>query len=217
MCFSAEVSLITYITGLFGCWLIYNNGMKTEALFYAWVVHMQLVEFFLHILQDEKNDGLNKLITRVGIFINHAEPYVFYEGINMFENTDFINGVLMKIMMTLLFFPTVYYSRMIVRSDVKPTKHGCVIKDPSSPCKNGKLFWNWNYDGNTEYYYPLFVFSLVLLSLCGLNGKRSNFNAAMVVISYALSYYIYQKEKAVGSMWCFVSAFAPYILMALVR
>jgi len=217
MCFSAEVSLLTYLSGLLGCWVIYNKGMKTEAVFYAWVIHMQLIEFFLHILQDERHAWLNKLVTRAGIFVNHTEPYAFYAGINMFETPDFIKGVIMKIMMTLLIFPTVYYSRLIVSNEIKPTKHGCFRRKPSSPCKNGKLFWSWNYDGNTGYYYALFVISLVLLSLCGLNKKSASLNAVMVVVSYAMSYYIYKDEKAVGSMWCFAAAFAPFVLMTAVR
>jgi hypothetical protein len=47
MCVNAEISLGTYIVGVLGAAVLYWRVRRAEALFYFWVVQMQLVEFFL--------------------------------------------------------------------------------------------------------------------------------------------------------------------------
>jgi len=48
MCFTKNISIGTYILGLTGCYNLYvNTEYKVEAIFFAWVVQIQLIEYFL--------------------------------------------------------------------------------------------------------------------------------------------------------------------------
>ena len=96
MCFNKEVSILTYIVGLIGCASLYFNlNLRIEAIFLAWVVHMQLVEYFLWNNQ-ECND-VNKNTTKIGTIINHLEPIVLWISILLFA-TQKIPGFVNMIM-----------------------------------------------------------------------------------------------------------------------
>lgn len=229
MCFNAEISLATYVTGMAGAWLLYTSGKRrAEALFFAWVTHMQLIEFGLHLMQDPRYVRANKLLTRVGIFVNHMEPYILYAAIKAFETPAPSAGRIMDAMMLVLLPPTLYFSRKVVArdKDISPTTRGsgsrvCAKGAPPARARrqvcggeSTKLFWRWNYDENAAAYYALFVLALAVLNLHGFPGPRGRAQAAFAVASYAISYLLYRDEKAVGSMWCFIAAFTPWMLLA---
>ena len=47
MCFSSEVSLLAYITGLSGSVALFAIDRKPEAFFYGTVIQIQLIEYLL--------------------------------------------------------------------------------------------------------------------------------------------------------------------------
>jgi hypothetical protein len=112
MCFNSEVSLLTYFAGMSGTYVLYKENKIPEALFCGWVVQMQLVDFLLwqnskklnernelkKIEQEKCNNGIlcnidsiddcnntNKFVSKLGLFINHLEPFVLYLGITKFS------------------------------------------------------------------------------------------------------------------------------------
>jgi hypothetical protein len=228
MCFNAPVSLATYCIGMLGSWILYTyHNRRPEALFYGWVAHMQLIEFGLHLAQSPKYERLNTFITRIGIFVNHMEPYILYAAIKALEPRPDApwKSAAMDATMLALLPPTLYFSRKIFSRRVPPTKRGGESRAATNAQRGGaplcgrrpstKLFWEWNYDGNNiTKYYALFLTALVVLSLCGFPGRRGREQAAIAVGSYAISYIVYRDEKVVGSMWCFLAALVPWWLIA---
>lgn len=91
MCFSARVSLLTYVLGMSGSLALYNSGAWTLALFYATVVQMQLVDLIIWTFPT--CSSLNTAATRAGILINHLEPLVLYAGILAFSSHSLPIGV----------------------------------------------------------------------------------------------------------------------------
>ena len=83
MCFNSRVSIITFIIGILGSINLFNLGYKPESFFYAWVVLMQLIEFFLW--RNQPCNETNKKISNLGMFINHMEPIVFWIAILFFH------------------------------------------------------------------------------------------------------------------------------------
>jgi hypothetical protein len=80
MCFNEQVSILTYIVGIIGCINLYFNlDLKVEAIFFACVVQMQLVEYFLW--NNQSCNQMNIDTTKVGIIINHMEPIVLWIAI----------------------------------------------------------------------------------------------------------------------------------------
>jgi hypothetical protein len=104
-------------------------------------------------------------------------------------------------MMILFCIFTFYYTKNAIESSE------CTTVTPES---EPYLHWKWNYENNHTYYYMYFLTSLILLSLYGL--QKGYVNAALIIISYTMSYLIYEKKHAIGAMWCFAAAFAPLLL-----
>lgn len=198
MCFNANVSIVTFIVGLLGCFILIQNKKENyipEAIFYLWVIQMQLVEFILW-----KNQPCNKnniKITTIGIIINHMEPIILWLAILLFSTKKLPSWV----NYTLLFylFYSIFYS-------ISAIKHECTnVTSESSP----HLYWKWNNKNGSSIYYGLFLFCLIILSIYGL--KFGYHQAILISFSFALSGIIYGKYKSTGAMWCFAAAFAPII------
>ena len=75
------------------------------------------------------------------------------------------------------------------------------------------LKWNWNsYDYNV-LIYSFFLIILILLSYYGL--ENGILKSLLILISYLITYFIYKDKKVVGSMWCFLAAFSPWLIYIL--
>jgi len=215
MCFNAPVSLLTYIFGMYFSYILYVKGFKAEAVFYGWVIQMQLIEYFLwknqpaclSVFSGQNSDNIiyknNIFISKIGIFINHLQPIVLWLVILYFYGRlpDVINYI-----MILFGIFTFYYTKNVIESN-----EVTIVTPESKPY----LHWKWNYGNNHTYYYIYFLMTMILLSLYGL--KKGYINASLIIISYTISYLIYEKKHAIGAMWCFSAAFAPLLLAILVK
>jgi len=199
MCFNAPVSLTAFIIGAVGSIRLFTLGYKAEALFYFWVVLMQLVEYFLW-----KNQPCNKTnlrVTNAGMFINHLEPVALWVGILLFSKRElpFLANVLLLFYLLL----TIYYTKLFFEKN----KLQCTTETPES---SPHLHWKWNYGQHYKFYYSVFLLCLIVLSVFGLNN--GTINAFMVITSYFVSYLIYSDKHSVGAMWCFFAAFGPWVI-----
>ena len=207
MCFNARVSLITYFIGLAGCFQLYNNGFIPEAIFYAWVVHMQLIEFFIWTNQpcssntNTTTDVIknNIFFSKMGIIINHLEPFILWIAILYFSKIKLSTTINIIMILFLLF--TIIYTKYVFNKNTITT-----VTDQSAP----HLHWKWTEGPHFVLYYCFFLLVLVLLSLYGL--PNGHINAILVIISYTISYIIYNDKHSTGAVWCFAAAFAPIIL-----
>ena len=199
MCFNAPVSLLAFIIGIIGSIRLFMLDYKPEAIFFAWVSLMQVIEFFLW-----KNQPCNKTnlaVTNIGMFINHMEPIVLWIAILIFSKKELPLPVNIMLMVFLLF--TIYYTKIYLTKN----KLKCTSETPES---SPHLHWKWNYGQNYKLYYGFFLFCLILLSIYGL--KQGIVSAFIILLSYFISYVIYGDKHSVGAMWCFFAAFCPYII-----
>ena len=96
MCFIAPVSLTTFLIGIIGSLRLFYLNYKAEAIFYAWVVLMQLIEFFLW--RNQPCNKTNLIVTNIGMLINHLEPIALWVGIILFSKKElptFVNILLL--------------------------------------------------------------------------------------------------------------------------
>ena len=71
------------------------------------------------------------------------------------------------------------------------------------------LKWEWNFMKYKEVVYSIFLLCLIL---SGLAFKKYGLQFSLVsFFSFLLSNLIYDKTNVVGSMWCFFSAFGPWL------
>jgi len=199
MCFNEKVSIATYIIGMIGCINLYFNlDLKIEAIIFAWVVQMQLIEYFLW--NNQSCNQLNINTTKAGIIINHLEPIVLWIAIlalSKYTLPDYVN-----ILMILFVVVTYLYTKY-------------VFLDKCTLTENNHLIWQWNMGEYYKLYYIFFLICVNLLFIYGLdNGKK----LAMLISSLFLaSYLVYRNDKSVGAMWCFFSAFTPWIIPSLYK
>lgn len=198
MCFTKEVSILTYIVGLVGCLNLYFNlNLKIEAVFFAWVVQMQLIEYFLWDNQECNN--VNKNTTKIGTIVNHLEPIILWISILLFATQkipEFVNPI-----MIFFIIATIVYTGYVINDN-------CTLVTPES---SPHLYWSWNNDNKySGIYYSFFI---IVLNILAISSMEFGFHFASILTGgYVLSYAIYNNYKSVGSMWCFFAAFAPWII-----
>ena len=78
MCFSAEVSLGSFIIGIvFSIILFFQTKFqdyRIVSIFLGFVSLMQLIEYFLW--KHQKCDNINKNLSYLGMILNHSQPIV---------------------------------------------------------------------------------------------------------------------------------------------
>lgn len=77
------------------------------------------------------------------------------------------------------------------------------------------LHWKWNSEQYNLIVYIFFLIILILLSYYGL--ENGSINAFIILIGFLISIYIYGNKRSTGAMWCFMAAFAPWILYFLYK
>lgn len=195
MCFSAEVSITTYVIGMLGCLQLWRKNLKPESLFYLCVIQMQLIEFFLW--KNNQCNDFNKSLTKIAIIINHIQPIILWFAI-LYFNKNLPNWI--QTYMIIFTLITISYTSYVFTDDCT------VVTKKSYP----HLQWNWNNAKYNNLYYFIFLLALSLLSIYGLDN--GNIHAIIMVFSFYISYLIYNKNHSVGSMWCFLAASVPWII-----
>jgi hypothetical protein len=171
--------------------LLMNNYVP-EAIIYGWVAQMQLIEYFLW--KNQSCSYTNKEITKTGIFVNHMEPFILWMAVGFGNLPLGVNTYM------ILFGIWTYY----INKRIKPE---CTLESKSH------LEWKWN--TGKGWYYIGFVGALVLVSLYGLENRRGQNNAFLIVLSFLLSWTIYGDAKLIGAMWCFAAALFPFLLLSM--
>ena len=190
MCFSKEVSLITFILGLFTSYLCYTVNTpeyKIIGLFFAFVILMQGIEYFLWNYQE--CDDLNKNVSSIGMILNHLQPIVLFILICMYKKVHKLEVVILIIY--LLFI--IPYSIQFLNNKK------CTIKS-----EKNHLLWKWN---TMEYAKIVYIIFLSVLVILGLNVNKL-FSSIIFFVFFA-SYFIYKSDGVIGAMWCFFAVFAP--------
>lgn len=197
MCFNLKISISSYIFGLINCIILFKRGYKIEALYYGLIIQMQFIEFLLWTFN--KCNKINKFITQIGIFLNHLQPYILYFLIIKYNN-DIIHPYI-HYMMLYFFIINISYILLNIK-----TLNKCTIGIPNKK----ELQWKIHYGKHNEFYI-LFVIVLAILFINGLK-KYNYINASIIVMTYIISYLKYKKSKGVGSIWCLIAAYIPFIL-----
>jgi hypothetical protein len=163
---------------------------------------MQLIEYLLWKYQPcSKQNAFNKNITvsRIGSILNHLQPIVLWLSILKFSPKRLPKGV--NYMMLVFTGITILYTQNF-------------LKDPecSTVTKISKphIEWTWTNYMYFRQYYSMFMIVMAILSFVGL--EKGHYMASMLAVFYAISFFMYDDQNVVGSMWCFMASFGPWIL-----
>jgi hypothetical protein len=187
MCWSASVSLNTYILGLFACIFSYmNNRIKLSNLFfYQSFMLMQLIEYFIW-----KKQFSNKLLSQIAYILIFSQP-IF--GILLIENIKlkYISLICYIIFLIILFIINPWNS----------------IEFKSIPSSNGHLSWKW-----LKLSIPILLIWLVFLSLNTII-KKDYLSLIFFNSTAIISYVLFYKTLTWGSLWCWISNFLALYLI----
>jgi hypothetical protein len=205
MCFSSELSILSFIVGFIGSILCISLGKITDKIigyFLGFVSLMQEIEFLLW--NHQTCDNYNKVVSFIGMILNHSQPIVL--GLLIFIFNTKIETKKLYLIFGLLCFYTIIiipYSIQFITNK----KLYCTLKGINKP----HLLWKWNTLNYSVFVYYIFSIVLYLLLLLGIPNILYGLCFAFIgfVIHY-ISLVVYPNKYS-GAIWCFFSAFLPLI------
>jgi len=201
MCFSAKISILTFIIGFISSFLCFTLGKiidKIVGLFFAFISLMQIIEYLLW--NHQICDNYNRIVSICGMILNHMQPVVL-GIIILLMNTSLKKRWLIKLIIIIyLCFIVPYSIQFINNKDIQ-----CTIKNKKH------LEWKWNSMNYYTLIYFIYILALSLIFIVGLPTiKLGIFASLYVVFTYLSSSYFYS-DSSVGALWCFYILFTPLI------
>jgi hypothetical protein len=189
MCWNANVSLNTYIFGLFACIFAYFNnkiGITTLLFIQTWM-SMQLIEYFIW-----SKTFSNKLLSQIAFILIVIQP-IF--GILSISNLDIIKYVSL--------FGYVCFATIVMI--FKPWSK---IDFSSTPSENGHLAWNWLKYSNIQILLWFMFLSIKFIV------NKEWFILSLVTISAVITFVLYHKTYTWGSLWCWLCNLASLFIIS---
>lgn len=203
MCYSAEISILSFFVGLAGsitCIALGSIDDKIIGYFIAFVACMQGIEYLLW--NHQTCDQYNIFLSHIAMSLNHLQPIVLGCLILVF-NTKVKNPNTIVLHMFLYMCSVLPYSLQFLDQ----TQNQCTIKGE----ENSHLLWNWNRMKYSTLMYAIFLGTVCALFYYGLSKTNfAIFAIDVAILSYATTAIIYQ-SKYIGSLWCFYTMFIPIL------
>jgi hypothetical protein len=204
MCFSANVSLFTFIIGIIGAILCISLGETMDIVFGLFLGFVSLMQFIEYLLWNHQvRNNYNRLLSIIGMILNHSQPIVL--GIILLlvsKYNDYNKYVILTIIIIYLLFAIVYSIFFL-----KNMNNQYTIKNK----RTKHLDWKWNEEKYGVFFYGIFLLSFVLLFIYGMPTLKQGIYLAFFTVFLYLTTLLFYFSKHLGSMWCFYSAFVPII------
>jgi|LauGreDrversion4_2_1035121.scaffolds.fasta_scaffold13960_5 hypothetical protein len=188
MCWSAKVSLNTYILGLFACIFAYVNSKISLSVFIFCqsFMLMQLVEYFIW-----SKSFSNRILSQLGLLLIVLQP--------IFATLTIVNNEQIKYVTIIA-----YLCFVVAAFVIKPWSS---IDFRTIPASNGHLAWHWlNWGLATTVIWILF------LSIRYIVNKEWLFLIVMNLLA-GISYILYHDTYTWGSFWCWISNYVAFYLI----
>jgi len=204
MCFSAEMSLFSFVVGFVGSVLValYPSPLyRFSGLFLGFVSIMQLIEYLLW--KHQICDTYHKALSVTGMVLNHLQPVVFglLAWLIFQKNGASITAILAVYLCVIIPYSLQYLGDQNLQ---------CTL----TRCDNPHLVWNWNNIKYADFAYTIFMLTLVSISIVGITPLTDGMLVACVsLLTFGVSFIIYGRQ-VLGALWCFWTAFIPVVLLA---
>ena len=179
MCWNPEVSLNTFIFSTFGAFFALINNYDWKIVLFVYLFSsMQFVEYMLW--NNLKNIKLNELWSKVAFALIVLQPYSAINLINKISLRNLFFGIYTLILT--IFLPSLIKETNFITS-VGENKH---------------LSWEW-LPSNIIYHIVWLLFFCVPLYI-----SKYYISLIFTLVTYLISYYLYNKTNTMGSMWCWI-------------
>ena len=183
MCWNPEVSLNTFIFSTFGAFFALINHYDWKIVLFVYLFSsMQFVEYMLW--NNLKNIKLNELWSKVAFALIVLQPYSAINLINQISLRNLFFGIYTLILA--IFLPSLIKETNFITS-VGENKH---------------LSWEW-LPTNIIYHIVWLFFFIVPLYI-----SKYYISVIFTLVTYLISYYLYNKTNTMGSMWCWIVTFS---------
>ena len=210
MCFSEEASIRSLLAGLIGSGLCISLGTisdKTIGYFLGFVSLMQGIDYLLW--RHQKCDMYNRIISVLGMVLNHLQPFVLGLVVLMLNPKNKYNKTIMTLMIIYLIV-IIPYSYQFIKM-----KGTCTLKSEN----HDHLIWKWNNMPFAQIRYFTFLVVMTSIFILGLPNKMAGLGFALTgLFMYSSSLVVYPREVA-GALWCYYTAYIPityYVLRKLI-
>jgi hypothetical protein len=197
MCFSERVSWATFLVNGLGVARALSRNpddpqKRTLAYTLGFIGSMQGFEALLW------RDPTNHAIAAAAMLVNHAQPLVFWGLSKRFLNPTSPEKARYASALTGLYTAVVgmYTSSQFQKTLVKQT-----------PCG---LLWEWNYAELAPLVYALYISSCVATLHAYYDDAPRLIS--IFVATFGASVAVYRQTNMIGSMWCFIAAFLPWLV-----
>jgi hypothetical protein len=191
MCWNANVSINTYIFGLFAClFAFFNNKLSVMSILFAqsWM-SMQLIEYFIW-----SKSFSNRLLSQIALLVILSQP--LFGILSISNHTTFKYVALVG-----------YFLFITVVMILKPWS---TIDFTTVQATNGHLSWKWlDYSKITILIWFLFLSIKLVVN-------KNLYILSLVTISAIVTYVLYSKTLTWGSLWCWLINIFSLILIATV-
>ena len=210
MCFNLEVSLTTFVLGVFGSILLIkygNSKYKKENTIFAYLaifaILMQLVDAGIWYDLDNKI-GLNTAMTYFGSFIVYLQPTFLYLLKIAFNNnkislTSPENGPLAIANFIYLVYFIGYYKYFTANNKMVTSLH------PTTK----HLQWKW-----VSYAQPYAYLIMLAINFFYLTDYKYSFYGLMILYTLLVLSRVFFRYNT-GEIWCFFGALMPFGFLAL--
>lgn len=206
MCYSAKVSLITFIVALIFSVMLFtvnDPNYKIIGLFLGFISLMQGIEFLLW--KHQVCDTYHKSVSIMGMLLNHLQPLVLtmlllhYNTKLSETNKKYIYALIVIYLVIMIPYSLQYVTNKNLQ---------CTTQEPGNP----HLIWNWNSMKYNEIAYVTYIIAVLILPLLGMpNKKMGKIVSGLTLITYLFSAFVY-KRQVVGALWCYYSALLPVFM-----
>jgi len=203
MCYSKNLSLLSFLFGIFSSILLIKFGNKESlntnyaiGFFFIFVSVMQLIEYFIWSDINCKS-GLNKFGAYLGPLFNHFQPVILLLLASIYLKNSNIIPLNYIIFINILYVIYVLYKYYIYIFD---TKNLCIGL-------NNEKHINWKWKTNFTY---VFYF---IISLINIINYYKNYNLILAIIaSYILLFISINKfNNNIGEFWCLMVTGVPLL------
>jgi len=189
MCWSAEVSLKTFVFGLVAILFAGQYMSLPLILFCVSIIFMQLIEYFMWTI-GLQNKTANYYISLAAALLLWLQPIA---SISTLVHKESIALVLL-ILYTVL---TVLYKGIYSIIDKTPSQQIYKMYEGT----NGHLVWNWlQHDTQTAIGLLLYFTFLLLPIILSKNWTL----LGVIAITLGISLYTFYRHNTWGSMWCWI-------------
>lgn len=189
MCWNASVSLNTFIFGAFASLFSYFNGniKIIDVMCYLSIIIIQLIEYFVW-----SETFSNRLLSQIASLVIFCQPIFLILSIK--KRPELIPYLLVAY---IIFIIIVWIGIIVLYN----------IDFSMVPAENGHLAWKWlNFNLLVILIWHMFLSSRLIID-------KMYITFILLTIFLIISIILYKDTQTWGSMWCWISNFASFMLI----